>query len=298
MVSLNDTQNGRLRWIFVGPNGIRAGWSMLIFVALLAVTGGVLRLMASHFHAMPKGPIPIGAGLIAEGASLALVMAATAIMGWIEGRPFWAYGLRGSRPVTGFLYGFAGGFASLSLLVAVLYGGGYLVFDGFALHGPSIVLWAVPWLFAFLLVGLTEETMFRGYIQSTLARGIGFWPGAILVSLLFGAVHLQNPGENPLGIVQVVAAGLIFCLLLWLSGSLWLAIGFHTAWDWAQSFFYGTPDSGLMMAQHLFITHATGNPRFSGGAAGPEGSILAAPISLLCLVALVLVCRRMGLFEK
>jgi membrane protease YdiL (CAAX protease family) len=195
------------------------------------------------------------------------------------------------------LYGCAGGFASLSLLVAVLYGGGFLVFDGVALHGLSIVFWGVLWLAAFVLVGLSEETMFRGYIQYTLARGIGFWPGAVLISLLFGAAHLQNHGENFFGIVQVVAAGLIFCLLLWLSGSLWLAIGFHTAWDWAQSFFYGTPDSGLMMAQHLFITHAAGNPRFSGGSAGPEGSLLAAPILLLGLLVLVLVCRRLALFE-
>jgi hypothetical protein len=93
-----------------------------------------------------------------------------------------------------------------------------------------------------------------------------------------------------------VAAGLVFCLLLRASGSLWLAIGFHTTWDWAQSYLYGTPDSGLVMRGHLLITHAAGNPRFSGGTAGPEGSAFAMPLLLLGPLVLVFLCRSAGLF--
>jgi hypothetical protein len=59
------------------------------------------------------------------------------------------------------------------------------------------------------------------------------------------------------------------------------------AWDWAQSFLYGVPDSGLLVQGRLFATHAVGNPMLSGGADGPEGSILCIPIMLLVIVVLL-----------
>jgi len=46
--------------------------------------------------------------------------------------------------------------------------------------------------------------------------------------------------------MQVVATGLLFCLMIRRTGTLWFAVGFHEAWDWAETFFYGTPDSGLL----------------------------------------------------
>jgi hypothetical protein len=59
------------------------------------------------------------------------------------------------------------------------------------------------------------------------------------------------------------------------------------AWDWAQSFLYGVPDSGLLLQGRLFATHAHGNPLLSGGTDGPEGSILCIPIMLLVIVVLL-----------
>ncbi|WP_324147889.1 hypothetical protein [Dyella sp.] len=55
----------------------------------------------------------------------------------------------------------------------------------------------------------------------------------------------------------------------------------HAGWDWGQSYFYGTPDSGLTMQGHLFTTHPSGNPLLSGGSTGPEGSLCMLPLLLL-----------------
>jgi membrane protease YdiL (CAAX protease family) len=285
----------RLHWIFVGSQGIRAGWSVLIFILLLAVVIVPLQLLLHHYKPDLKSEIPAGLALAGEAVQAGLVLAATAIMARIEGRRPWSYGLGGPRPVANFLFGCAGGLACLSLLVGVLHAGGYLAFDGLALHGVSILAYGLVYLLVFTFVGLSEETLFRGYVQSTLTRGIGFWPAALLVSALFAASHIQNNGENFFGIVEVLVAGLVFCLLLRLSGSLWLGIGVHTAWDWSQSFLYGTPDSGLMFRGHLFITHAVGNPRISGGTAGPEGSPLSAPALIFGPLLLVWILRRSGL---
>jgi hypothetical protein len=82
----------------------------------------------------------------------------------------------------------------------------------------------------------------------------------------------------------VTIRALLYCFLLRLTGSLWLGIGFHAAWDWAQSFLYGTPQSGHVMQGHLFSTHALGAPLMSGGVVGSEGSLLWAPPFVLGLL--------------
>jgi membrane protease YdiL (CAAX protease family) len=86
--------------------------------------------------------------------------------------------------------------------------------------------------------------------------------------------HKGNPGESPIGLLSAGLAGMVFCLSLWRTGSLWWAIGFHTSWDWAQSFVYGVADSGLMTQHHLMATHPVGRPILSGGTTGPEGSVM------------------------
>jgi membrane protease YdiL (CAAX protease family) len=80
--------------------------------------------------------------------------------------------------------------------------------------------------------------------------------------------------------------GVVFTLALWRTGSLWWAIGFHMAWDWAQSFLYGVPDSGYLIQGRLFATEALGNPLLSGGADGPEGSVFSIAVLLLVIVVL------------
>ena len=298
MIRLSDSQRARLRWIFTGSDGIRAGWSIAIFLGVIMAASGLVNL-GLHLAHVKK---PEGAGevapvfiLLAEAASIGLVYGATSLMRRIEKRSVWSYGLSGPNKLTNFLIGAAGGLASLSIVVGALYIGGYLTFDGVALHGVSIALYGLVWLLAFFMVGMAEETIFRGYLLTTLTRGIGFWPGAVLLSALFAVAHIHNKGENVVGILQVFTAGLVLCLLLRVTGSLWMSIGFHTTWDWAQSYLYGTPDSAMMMKGHLLITHAAGNIFFSGGTAGPEGSVLAPLGMVVGPLVLVWLCQRTGL---
>jgi uncharacterized protein len=109
---------------------------------------------------------------------------------------------------------------------------------------------------------------------STLTKGIGFWPAAIVLSAVFGFSHLGNSGENWLGIFNASAGGLLFCLLLRRSGDLWMPIGFHASWDWTQSYFYGVADSGHVLPGHLLGSNFFGPRWLTGGTVGPEGSVL------------------------
>jgi uncharacterized protein len=120
----------------------------------------------------------------------------------------------------------------------------------------------------------------------------GFWQAAWLTSAFFGYIHTFNQGETWIGIFSAAAIGFVFCASVWLTGSAWWAIGFHASWDWAQTFFYGTPDSGFLPRGHYLTTSPAGAALWSGGSAGPEGSLLILPTVLVVLVALVVFYRR------
>jgi membrane protease YdiL (CAAX protease family) len=294
---------------FIGKDGLRAGWSLLIFVALMAASLMGIRALGNLLHLVPpKGAPPLtemtpGLLFFSEALTFLATFFVTWIMSKIEHRPNSVYGLGGKRPLANFLTGLGWGAACLSLLVFTLWATGLLVIDSRLLFGAAAFRYAAVWLIGFFLVALLEEYLTRGYVLFTLTRGLegiyawlfttrhskalGFWTAAILISLLFGLGHGKNPGESPIGLLSAGLAGLVFCLSLWRTGSLWWAIGFHAAWDWAQSFLYGVADSGLMAQHHLLATHPYGRPLMSGGTTGPEGSIFVLPT--LALISLIII---------
>jgi len=126
----------------------------------------------------------------------------------------------------------------------------------------------------------------------------GFWQAAWLTSTFFGYIHTFNEGETWIGIFSAAAIGFVFCVSVRLTGSAWWAIGFHAAWDWTQTFFYGTADSGLQPQGHYLTTTPAGAVLWSGGTDGPEGSLLVLPTVLLILVALLIFYRRQPRLES
>lgn len=170
----------------------------------------------------------------------------------------------------------------MTILLGSLRVVGVFYFGTFALHGGELAKYAALWGVAFLLVSFTEEFSLRGYALFTVTTGIGFWPAAILLSIGFGALHLSNGGEDWLGALAAGSAGLLFCLILRRTGDLWMAIGFHAAWDWTETFFYGVPDSGQVAPGHMLSPSFHGSKLLTGGSVGPEGSLLCFLILILC----------------
>jgi len=268
----------RIRHVFVGDHGIRAGWSVLLFAAMFAVLVTIVNAVVGFVSSDNKGPIPLSLGLLQESCQLLGVATVTWVMARIENRPLLSYGYNDDHRLIRLATGGLFGFLCLSGLVAVLWKAKLLVIDGVSLSSLSAWKYAVAWAFVFLLVGFFEESLLRGYAQHTLSRGIGFWWTALLLSVVFALGHLGNGGESAWGLIEVGLAGLVFCLSLWYTKSLWWAVGFHAGWDWGQSYFYGTPDSGLVIKGHLLASHPVGNPLWSGGTVGPEGSLLIVPL--------------------
>jgi len=277
---------------FLGPNGIRAGWRVLIFLmivcGLLLVLAVALKLAARLGGGVELGGAaltPLGTASL-EGTILFLTAMAALIMARIERRRFGVYGLPARFAFRkDFWVGTIIGFVAISVCLLGIFALHGFQLAGLAIHGQTIITAVAAWSVAFVIVGLAEEFAFRGYLQFTLTTGMGFWPSAILLSLLFGLAHASNPGESRLGLLSVVFFGLLFCLFLRRTGNLWWAVGFHAGWDWGQTFFYGVPDSGLAAYHNLFNSTFHGPTWLTGGSVGPEASIFT-PI-VLALVAIL-----------
>jgi len=301
------------RHVFFSTEGLRAGWSILLFIALCGAFMFVAHLIAVKIHPPTHRPAPdLTMSFIFMFVNEAVPLLGLGIVTWImskvERRPVGVYGLGGTRKLPHFIAGLAWGIICLSPLILILWQAGYLVFDSRVLTGSDIARYGAEWLSLFFVVGLLEEYFTRGYLQYTLTRGLAglfrwafktphsnalaFWTSAIIFSALFGLVHGSNPGESPIGLLTAGLAAMMFCLVLWRTGSLWWAIGFHTTWDWGQSFLYGVADSGIMIKNHLLATHPAGKPLLSGGTTGPEGSILILPIMLLIVAVIVFTLPR------
>ena len=339
-------QRKRVRWVFMGNQGLRAGWSVLVFLLLTVLflfpLGFAANWIAKNVLHLQKGSFTPTAGIFQEVVALLAILGAGAIVALIERRRLLDYNLTGPRRLRRFAEGLVAGFVGLSVLVAALAAGGWLHFGPVALTGTQIFAYAALWGVCFIMVGFFEEGTFRCYLQFTLTRGInfwwalaieaaicldlilrakgngvwgvygvvllglvpclllelrkaestGFWQAAWVTSTLFGFIHTNNNGENWIGIFAAAAIGFVFCVSIRVTGSAWWAIGCHAGWDWGETYFYGTADSGMIAKGHYLTASPAGQALWSGGTDGPEGSLLVLAVILLLLLALLAIYGR------
>lgn len=266
----------RVRQIFFSPAGLRSGWRFLLYLAWFGLIQFLLASLTQFgLHHLHRKPASIWLGPVEEVEVMMAAMLAAFIMARLEKRTFGDYGLpRQNAFGRSFWIGAVWGLLGITLLLLLIRASGGFSFGHIVLHGARIVKFAAFWGAVFLVVGLFEEFLFRGYTQFTLSRGMGFWPAAVLLSTIFGAVHLGNKGEGLLGALAAALIGLFFCLTLRRTGNLWFAVGFHASWDWGESYLFSVPDSGQISPGHLLSSSFHGSRWLTGGSVGPEGSVL------------------------
>jgi membrane protease YdiL (CAAX protease family) len=262
-------------------------WTIVFLVALAipfgflvhmtpALRGSIDTMRDSVDH-----PIMAPVSLMALGA----VLLATRRIRRAEGLSWAAAGLGRSRIAGDLVLGFAIGLASFSLipLAAAALGAADL----------QMAPWSAATLrsLALALAGLLcasafEEVMDRGITLTLFARRSAT-VGVIVTSLWFAVQHLPNPGgSHPIAFFEVFAAGAVLAIARLRSGALWLPIGWHAAWNFAQGWFYGCVVSGMPAATAPFLeTTFEGPDLVTGGRFGPESSILAPIVELVTLIA-------------
>ena len=207
-----------------------------------------------------------------------------------------ADGIKGNRAgntVRGLLIGLALGFGcnGFCILMSVLMGDIYLTYSGFKL---------VPFVLFFLCVFIqsaAEELADRWYLYQKLRRRYRApWIAIVINSLVFMAMHLLNPGVSFPAMLQVFLVGVLFSLFVYYYNGLWIAMAFHTAWNFTQSIVFGLPNSGIVSAYSVFKLDAASatNGLFYNVNFGVEGSIAANLILLALCVFVFLKNRQKG----
>lgn len=266
--------------LFLGPDGLRPGWGLAFYIISFLV---LQRIVVDLAFARDLGYSGLWSSLLAELGSLVAAWIPAVVLARVEQRPWRCYGLpTGAAFGRLFWTGGLWGFASITVLMLALYGVHSFSFGHLVVHGVRIARFAIYWGLFFILVGLFEEFLLRGYSQFTLSRAMGFWPAALTLSCAFGLIHLRNDREQWPGLLAAAFIGLFFCLTLRRTGNLWFAVGFHASWDWGETFLYSVPDSGMTSPGHLLSSGLHGPAWLSGGSVGPEGSAL-------CFVVIALV---------
>jgi membrane protease YdiL (CAAX protease family) len=145
---------------------------------------------------------------------------------------------------------------------------------------------AVLFVLTVLVFGAAgEELLFRGYGFQVLLGSAGRIPTVVVSSLLFGWAHAGNQNASELGVINTVGFGVVLGYAFVRSGDLWLPIGIHLGWNWMFPLF-GINLSGFTIGVTGYQMRWTVSELWSGGAYGPEASVLTCGIIVVLLIFL------------
>jgi membrane protease YdiL (CAAX protease family) len=148
-------------------------------------------------------------------------------------------------------------------------------------------------LFTLAPAGIGEELLLRGLGLQALRRGFGDVPAVAISSVVFGALHLFNPGATWVAALLVALVGAWFGAVTVRTGSVWMAMGLHVSWNFFEGFVFGQPVSGNTPGTSLFLAQGPSTAGFwSGGAFGPEAAGWTAVVLALALGVTVALPRR------
>ena len=187
--------------------------------------------------------------------------------------------------------GFAIGVALLSVVVGVIAAlGSYRIIGT---NGANVLPLALS---IGIFPGFSEEIAIRGLFFRLFERWLGSWAALALSAAFFGAGHLANPGATWIAAVGIAfEAGIMLTAVYMITRRLWIAIGLHAAWNFAEGGIYGTPVSGLNI-DGLIRPWIGGSDLVTGGKFGPEASLPAMAVATAIGVVFLIIAYRRGKF--
>ena len=277
---------------------MRAGWKFLLFalgieLGALIVEEPLAQVLARYF-AINLRELSAPALLIREFVFCLSVFLVTGIAALAERRRIDSYGLSIEQAFGKFFWkGMLAGLLVVLFVACAMISSGAMVLHGLALHGSDLARLTLLWFVANILIGLNEEYTFRGYGLQSLWRGAGFWPATLITTAIFAGDHLEKPGENAIDLGMIFFLGLILCLSVRKTGSLWWAVGWHAGFDFGQLFLIGTRNGGQTPVGRLFNVTFPGPAWLNGGELGTEASIFMVPAAIAPLIYVIRFLRSL-----
>ncbi len=169
----------------------------------------------------------------------------------------------------------------------ILYFTGHIAWTGVTIDITDLL----SGLIIMLLVAVSEEAVFRGYILNNLMKSINKWVALAISALVFALFHANNPGISMLALFNIFLSGLVLGLNYVYTKNLWFAIMFHFSWNFFLGPVLGYEVSGLPL-NSLLQQKIEGPDWLTGGEFGLEGSVLDGVFSIISFVLLLMVYRK------
>lgn len=147
----------------------------------------------------------------------------------------------------------------------------------------------------YFLVACGEEVIFRGILFRMIDERFNFWWALAVSALVFGFVHLMNSNATIWSSIAIsIEAGILLGAAFKYAKSLWLPIGIHWAWNFTQGNVFGFEVSGHEKEISIFNSSVSGPDLITGGAFGPEASIIAVILGSAISALFILKILRSG----
>lgn len=185
-----------------------------------------------------------------------------------------------------YLIGLGVGFVMFSGAVLFCMATGSLKFTGLSkIFIPELI---GLFFLGYLIQGMAEEVLCRGYMMTSIARKNPAWLAILLNSLFFAMLHLGNPGISPLAFVNLILFGVFASLYFWRTENIWGISAIHSIWNFVQGNFYGVQVSGMAKTVSVLDSVSLEGKAFlNGGSFGMEGG-LGVTLVFIAGIALVL----------
>jgi membrane protease YdiL (CAAX protease family) len=134
-----------------------------------------------------------------------------------------------------------------------------------------------------------EEVLLRAILFRLSEEFAGTAVALVISAVLFGALHAGTPSTIPVA----MGAGLLLAAAYLLTRNIWLAVGIHFGWDYAQDAIFGL----VRDAESLLHVDVSGPSLLTGGATGIEASLLAFLLILAASALLLVRARRRHQFR-
>jgi membrane protease YdiL (CAAX protease family) len=294
---------------------LRAGWRILVYTLMWIFAPLVVAHLIGDWLALPLISVfPTVAGVAPHAVAILLRLLVVLLVTWlaawlIDRRTVREYGLWFDRSWwLDFGFGLALGALLMAFIFVVEWLAGWVVVVAvMEVSLPGVTFWTaiLGALLLFIVVGITEELLARGYHLRNLAEGLNFrgvgargalFSAWLLSSSFFGLLHVFNPNATWYSTVALMAAGLFLGIGFVLTGSLAIPIGLHITWNFFQGNVFGFPVSGNTFESATLISiQQEGPPLWTGGAFGPEAGLLGMiAIGLGSILTLIWVRWRYG----
>jgi uncharacterized protein len=185
-----------------------------------------------------------------------------------------------------------------ALIGAGLYTGCVLLLMALGMYrieGLNPVSYMIPAAAMAVKSSVFEELAFRGVLFRSVEEMAGSWIAIIVSSLVFGLLHLLNPGATIAGAVYIcIEAGLLLAAAYLVTRRLWIAIGFHMSWNYVQSAVFSGVVSGGVTLPGLFKQRIEGPSFITGGTFGMEQSVFALVLCTAAGVVMLVIAMRRG----